>query len=70
LLHGNDVAFVGVQRSSRGVTMAICDSGIGFPKSMKNNFEWLKQKPQLPHTKAIILASLLTSSIERSKGQV
>ncbi|GAB3333006.1 hypothetical protein GCM10027429_13070 [Marivirga atlantica] len=62
LLHGNDIAFVGVQRSSRGITTAICDSGIGFPKSMKSNYEWLKDKPPLSHTKAIILASLLSKN--------
>ena len=62
LLHGNEIAFVGVQRSSRGITTAICDSGIGFPKSMKNNFSWLKKKPLLKHTNALMLASLMSKN--------
>ena len=62
LLHGNEVAFVGVQRSSKGITTAICDSGIGFPKSMQRNFTWLRDKNLLEHSKALILASLMSKN--------
>lgn len=58
LLHGNDIAFVGVQRSRRGITTAICDSGIGFPKSMMINNKNLSTYKDLTHFKALVLASL------------
>jgi hypothetical protein len=62
LLHGNEIAFVGVQRSGKGITTAICDAGIGFPKSMKSNHQWLKDAPLLKHINAIVMASLLSKN--------
>jgi hypothetical protein len=58
LLHGNDIAFVGVQRSRTGITTAICDSGIGFPKSMVFNNKNLSKYKELTHFQALVLASL------------
>ncbi|MDQ3099862.1 MAG: hypothetical protein M3R08_00625 [Bacteroidota bacterium] len=60
LLHGRDLAFVGIQRSSRGVTVSVCDSGRGFLKSMRDNY--LNQMPQsneATHANAIAIASLM-----------
>ena len=62
LLHGEEIAFVGVQRSSKGITTAICDSGKGFPKSMQTNYLWLKNQALLDHTKALLLASLMSKN--------
>lgn len=41
LIHGRSIAFVGVQRTKKGITTCICDSGIGFLNSLK------KYKPEL-----------------------
>jgi len=41
LIHGRSIAFVGVQRTRKGITTCICDSGIGFLNSLK------KYKPEL-----------------------
>ncbi|MCA0447993.1 MAG: hypothetical protein LCH54_17380 [Bacteroidetes bacterium] len=58
LLHGNDIAFVGVQRSRTGITTVICDSGIGFPKSMMFNNKNAKHFKNITHFQALVLASL------------
>lgn len=58
LLHGNDIAFIGVQRSRTGITTAICDSGIGFPKSMLINSKETSKLKGLTHFQALVLASL------------
>lgn len=62
LLHGNDIAFVGVQRSSKRITTTICDSGLGFPTSMRKNHAWIRTKEDLTHVQAIFLASLLSKN--------
>ncbi len=41
LIHGRSIAFVGVQRTRKGITTCISDSGIGFLNSLK------KYKPDL-----------------------
>lgn len=41
LIHGRSTAFVGVQRTRKGITTCVCDSGIGFLNSLK------KYKPEL-----------------------
>lgn len=58
LLHGNEIAFVGVQRSRTGITTAICDSGVGFPKSLKFNSKNTSIFKNLTHFQALVLASL------------
>lgn len=35
LIHGRSIAFVGVQRTKRGISTCVCDSGIGFLNSLK-----------------------------------
>ncbi len=62
LLHGRDIAFVGVQRSSKRITTTICDSGSGFPKSMRQNHSWLKDRKLLRHVDALLIASLLSKN--------
>lgn len=41
LIHGRSIAFVGVQRTKKGITTCVSDSGIGFLNSLK------KYKPEL-----------------------
>jgi hypothetical protein len=62
LLHGRDTAFVGVQRSPKRITTTICDAGFGFPRSMRQNHEWLKEKKLLKHNEALLIASLLSKN--------
>ena len=61
LLHGNDVAFVGVQRTSKRISACVCDSGIGFPKSMRKNHRKL-MNDSINHCTALMLASLLSKN--------
>lgn len=41
LIHGRSIAFVGVQKTKKGITTCVCDSGIGFLNSLK------KYKPEI-----------------------
>ena len=61
LLHSMSVPFVGIQRTSRAITVAVCDSGRGFAASLHQ-----KKVSTLPHiesdTSAILIASLLNKN--------
>lgn len=60
LLHGQDIAFVGLQKSPRGVTVCVCDSGIGFLNSMKKSQNWVNELMMKKDVDALINASLMT----------
>ena len=60
LLHGQDTAFVGLQKSPRGVTVCVCDSGIGFLTSMKRNQPWVADLKMNKDIDALVNASLMT----------
>jgi hypothetical protein len=62
LVHGKSIVFVGLQRTSKRVTVAISDSGIGFPKSLQNNFSELKNKPLLDHTQGLLLGCIIKTN--------
>jgi hypothetical protein len=58
LLHGKDIAFVGVQRTRKGISTSVCDSGRGFLRSMldsKSNFQETLDNSNL---QALLLCSL------------
>ena len=58
LLHGNSMAFLGIQRTSKRITVAVCDAGIGFVNSLqKQNRQWSQLK-ELNHVDAIFIGSL------------
>jgi hypothetical protein len=59
LLHGQEIAFVGLQKSPKGVTVCVCDGGVGFLRSMLNNRPWLKQVGLNSNIDALVNASLL-----------
>lgn len=64
LIHGRSIAFVGVQRTRKGITTCISDSGIGFINSLK------KYKPELiADLDNSSLKSILYSSIH-SKNKI
>ncbi|MDP2237858.1 MAG: hypothetical protein Q8J88_15615 [Bacteroidales bacterium] len=62
LVHGKSIVFVGLQRTSKRVTVAISDSGIGFPKSLQNNFPELKNKDLLDHTQGLLLGCIIQTN--------
>ncbi|MAW96876.1 MULTISPECIES: hypothetical protein [unclassified Leeuwenhoekiella] len=63
LIHGRSTAFVGVQRTRKGITTCVCDSGIGFLKSLE------KYKPNLLESlkKSSLLAILYASFHSKNK---
>lgn len=60
LLHGRDTAFVGFQKSPRGITVCVCDSGLGFLTSMRNNQSWVRDVKMSRDIDALTNASLMT----------
>jgi hypothetical protein len=63
LMHAEQVAFVGLQRSNKRITVSVCDSGIGFPESLSRTFGRNKFKSSdLRHIDGIILGSLVQRS--------
>jgi hypothetical protein len=57
LVHGRSIVFVGVQRTRKGITTCVCDSGIGFLNSLK------RYKPEISESLSnSSLKSILYSS--------
>lgn len=58
LMHGEEISFVGLQRTSKRITVTVCDSGIGFPKSLSRTFpgEFKYETPK--HIDAILFGCL------------
>ena len=55
LLHGNDDAFVGLQRTYDRISVAVCDNGIGFLQSLKHNYGIkLSEHNNRDHLKSIL----------------
>lgn len=64
LIHGRSIAFVGVQRTRKGITTCVSDSGIGFLNSLK------KYKPEISEfLENSNLKSILYSSFQ-SKNKI
>ena len=61
LLHGQEIAFVGLQKSPRGVTVCVCDGGIGFLKSMHENQLWTKDTGLNSNVDALVNACLMNT---------
>lgn len=58
LLHGRGIAFVAVQRTKRGISTAVCDSGRGFLRSMKDTKSYLNENLEDSNLKALLISSL------------
>lgn len=58
LLHGRGVAFVAVQRTKRGISTVVCDSGRGFLRSMKDTKSYLNENLENSNLKALLISSL------------
>ena len=59
LLHGRDFAFVGLQRTARGVTVAACDSGKGFKQSLNANYHLSGEVKVKRDIDAVLFGSLM-----------
>lgn len=60
LVHGQDLAVVGLQRSSRRITVCVSDSGIGFRKSISKTFG--ENFANISHSQALLIGSLMQKS--------
>lgn len=58
LIHGESIAFVGLQRTSKRITVAVSDYGVGFPKSLNRTF--FKESPnKMSHMEGIVIGTLI-----------
>lgn len=63
LMHAEDFAFVGLQRSNKRITVSVCDSGIGFRKSLCRSYNEIEYFKELQNIEAIVIASLIQKNI-------
>jgi hypothetical protein len=56
ILHGRATSFVGIQRTRRGITVSVCDCGIGFARTVGR-----KVGKKLTDIQALFLGSLVNS---------
>lgn len=59
LLWGRAPAFVGLQRTSPGITVAVCDSGSGFRNTLALTQARPLTNPPIDHLQAVVLGSLI-----------
>jgi len=59
LIHGKDYAFVGMQRTSSRITVSVCDSGIGFKKSLSLSYPTNHCFQRVNNTQSLIIGSLI-----------
>ncbi len=62
LMHAQDYAFVALQRTSKGITVSVCDAGIGFPKSLYSTYPFEHFK-NISHPQALFIGSLIQKDI-------
>ena len=62
LMHAQDYAFVSLQRSTRGISISVCDAGIGFPKSLNKTYPKDHFK-NITHAQALFIGSLIQKDI-------
>ncbi|TRZ64465.1 hypothetical protein D4R20_02685 [bacterium] len=59
LIHAKDYAFVGIQRTSKRITVSVCDSGMGFKKSLVNSYPDYLIFRGASNIQAIVIGSLI-----------
>lgn len=59
LLHGKEIAFIGMQRTKAGVSICISDGGVGFLEGLNNNQIWTRRVGLAKSVDAILNASLI-----------
>lgn len=58
LIHGLSSCFIGIQRTKPRITVCVCDTGIGFAKSL-NKFNYLGAQLPLSNIQSLIVGSLI-----------
>lgn len=61
LLHGEDTTFIGMQRTSYGITISICDSGNGLIRSLKKWYSFLSRE-SISYVQAIVISSFINKN--------
>jgi len=56
ILHGQATAFAGIQRTKHGITVSVCDCGLGFARTVRR-----KVATRITDIQALVLGSLLNS---------
>jgi hypothetical protein len=59
LLWGRAPAFVGLQRTSHGITVSVCDCGFGLLKTLGDKGNWPEGCPVRTNLDAVVAASLM-----------
>jgi hypothetical protein len=59
LIHAESVAFVGIARSHKRISISVCDTGIGFIKSLARTYPKIISSSNITHAGGIILGSLI-----------
>lgn len=57
-LHGRSMAFLGMQRTSKRITVAVCDAGIGFVNSLQKQSRQWSRLEGLRNIEAILIGSI------------
>lgn len=56
LIHGESIAFVGLQRTTKRITVAVSDYGVGFPRSLNKTF-FRDSRKKLSHLQGILIGT-------------
>jgi hypothetical protein len=59
LLWGHATAFVGLQRTSHGITVSVCDCGCGLLRTLREKKNWPDGCPVSTHLESVVAASLM-----------
>lgn len=63
LMHAEDIAFVGLQRTKKRITISVCDSGIGFSKSLSRSYPNIPYFKKLTTIEGIAIGSLIQKNV-------
>lgn len=62
-LHARCNSFIGIQRTSKRVTVTVNDNGPGFASTLKHSTPWVEKMDVITETEATIIASTLNPEI-------
>ncbi len=62
LMHAEEVAFVALQRTSKRITISVCDAGIGFKKSLYRTTKY-DHFEGMSHAQAVFIGSLIQKDV-------
>ncbi len=59
LIHAQDYAFLGIQRTSNRISVSVCDSGIGFKRSLAISYPEIDIFQTATNIQALVIASFI-----------